>query len=91
MFSMYARMDFNQYMRVFELYRTGLMSEDAWRGAAASAAWKMSTPGGLLFFAENPLPTEFEQAVAPMGRGFAGQGFTLGRDLPESCPGQNVP
>lgn len=85
-FSMYARMDFNQYMRVHVLYETGLVHEEAWKGVASSAAWKMSTPGGQLFFAENPLPDSFMQAIERYVDALPPQGFMLGRDLPASCP-----
>jgi hypothetical protein len=62
-FSMHMRALFNQFHRVHRLYRTGLITEADWERYARQAAGMMATPGGLLYFAGNESPPDFEQDV----------------------------
>jgi hypothetical protein len=62
-FSMHMRALFNQYTRVHRLYRAGLIREEDWELYGREAATLMATPGGLVYFAGNDLPADFERDV----------------------------
>jgi hypothetical protein len=85
-FSAFMRGLFNQYLRVHRARQTGLLDQEYWEGAAAEAAWLMSTPGGQAYFRDNWLSPTFVEAIAPFG-GTAGgpKGLLLGMKPPASC------
>jgi hypothetical protein len=85
-FSALMRGLFNQYLRVHRAYRTGLLDQEYWEGAAAEAAWFMSTPGGKAYFQENWLPPSFLEAIAPIAGATGGpKGLAVGMKPPASC------
>lgn len=85
-FAAFMRGLFNQYLRVHRAYRTGLLDHEYWEGAAAEAAWLMSTPGGQAYFRDNWLPPSFLEAIAPIAGADGGaKGLALGMKPPTSC------
>ncbi len=64
-FSMYMRALFNQFIRLENLYRIGLISESDWSYQAEEIVTMMSTPGGQVFFEGNKLPSIFIESIEP--------------------------
>lgn len=62
-FSMHMRALFNQFTRVHRMYRAGLITEADWELYGREAATLLATPGGLIYFGGNDLPSDFERDV----------------------------
>ena len=83
-FSMYMRALFNQYIRLENLYRVGLISESDWSYLAEGIVTMMSTPGGHVFFEGNKLPPIFNESIEPYRDEKREIDFSLGRRAPPS-------
>ena len=83
-FSMYMRALFNQYIRLENLYRVGLISELDWSYHAGEIVTMMSTPGGQVFFEGNKLPPTFTESIGPYRDAIREIDFSLGRGDPPS-------
>lgn len=85
-FAFFMRGVFNQYERVFRQYETGLVNRVQWEMIADEIGGVMATPGGRLFLADNPYPEDFLSSVPTSGTPLAESSWTLGAELPKTCP-----
>lgn len=80
-FSMLMRGLFNQFARVYRVYRTGQLPEREWSLFAREAAALMSTSGGQLYFQGNEMDDGLRTELDKYRASEASVDFSLGRDL----------
>ena len=79
------RMFYNQYDKIFHLYRTGVLSKDEWETYAKQAGTFLGSPGGRKFIESNP---DYPELIGALESYFAQQTafeFSFaGRDTPNT-------
>jgi hypothetical protein len=71
------RMFSNQYQKIFNLYRTGVLAEDEWITYAMQCGQFLGSPGGLLYLQHNTDYPDLTKAIQPYMKGYDVMKFTF--------------
>lgn len=78
-FSMHMRAMFNQFRRIHQLYKAGLIDESSWALYATEAYTFLLSPGGQRHFSVNELEEDFRAAIEQYEESAQNVDLRLGR------------